>query len=400
MLRGFVLNHIEILKRKDRRLLVLYLAGFILSISTNVTAYINSSFIEGFISLERVGLFFVAANLFTLLAMLYFPKMIKKYSNLITSKLVMLVNVISATGLIFIDSPYWILPFFIAMWVSANLLWINMDMFVESFTSNHNTGRVRALFFTAMNFGWIVSPVIATNLVINESYYRLVYLASVVFLLVFYFLINKYKKILNREDIVYKKLKIKETIKEFWQNKNLRGVYISSFFLSLFFGLIVVYMPIYLHDNIGFAWSNIGIIFSIMLLPFVLVQIPAGYLADKYWGEVEMLNIGFAILIVSLLLFFFVSVPNVIIWTLILFLSRIGAALIEAMRESRFFKIVDVEHVSHINFLRTSYPLGFVIASGAGVLILSFYPVQYVFLFLAIFFLSSFYFINIIKDSK
>jgi hypothetical protein len=83
-----------------------------------------------------------------------------------------------------------------------------------------------------------------------------------------------------------------------------------------------------------------------------------------------------------------------------LFFSRVGAALIEAMRESRFFKIVDVEHVSHINFLRTSYPLGFIVASGAGVLILNFYTVEYVFLFLAVLLLSSFYFTNIIRDSK
>ncbi len=400
MLRGIVLNHIEALKKKDTRLLVLYLAGFILSISTNVAAYINSSFIEGFINLQYVGLFFIAANLVTLFAMLYFPIMIKKYSNLMSSKIVMLVNVISATLLIFLNSPYWILPFFIAMWVSANLLWINMDIFVESFTTNANTGRVRAIFFTAMNFGWIVSPAIASSLVIDESYYRLVYLASAIFLVIFYLTINHYKKILNREDVVYKKLKIIDTIKEFWKDSNLRGVYISSFFLSVFFGLVVVYMPIYLNEYIGFNWSTIGIIFSIMLIPFVLVEIPAGYLADKYWGEVEMLNIGFAILVISLLLFFFTSTANAILWTLILFFSRIGAALIEAMRESRFFKIIDVEHVSHINFLRTSYPLGFIFAAALGVLILNFYSIEYIFLFLALFFVSSFYFINIIKDSK
>jgi MFS family permease len=400
MLRGIITNHIEVLRKKDARLLVLYLAGFILSISANVAAYINSSFIEGFIGLEYVGLFFVAANLVTLFVMLYFPIIIKKYSNLISSKIVMLINVISASSLIFLNSPYWILPFFVAMWVSANLLWINMDIFVESFTSNINTGRVRAIFFTAMNFGWIVSPVIASSLVIDENYYRLVYLASVIFLIIFYLIINRYKKILNREDIIYKKLKIVDTIKEFWRDKNLRGVYIISFFLSIFFGLVVVYMPIYLNEYIGFNWSTIGIIFSIMLIPFVLVEIPAGYLADKYWGEIEMLNIGFTIIVISLLLFFFTSTANALIWTLILFFSRIGAALIEAMRESRFFKIVDVEHVSHINFLRTSYPLGFVFAAGIGVLILNFYSIEYLFLFLAVFFLSAFYFINIIRDSK
>ena len=400
MIRGLIINQMQRLKRKDRRLLILYLAGFILSISTNVTAYINSSFIENYVKLEYVGFFFIASNIATFFAMLNFPKMIKKFSNLVSAKLVMLVNIVSVVSLFLLNSPYWIFAFFILMWTSANLLWINMDIFVESFTSNKNTGQVRAIFFTTMNLGWIVSPTIATNLVVDDNNYRLVYLVSAIFLIFFYLLINNYRKILNRTDIVYKKLKILDLFKEFWRDRNLRGIYISSFFLNLFFGLVVVYMPIYLNEYIGFSWTTIGIIFSIMLIPFIIVEIPAGYLADKYFGEVEMLNIGFIILTISLLLFFLISVPNPFIWASLLFFSRVGAALIEAMRESRFFKIVDVEHVSHINFLRTSYPLGYLTAALVGVIVLAFYSVEYIFLFLALFFLFSFYFVNIIKDSK
>ena len=80
--------------------------------------------------------------------------------------------------------------------------------------------------------------------------------------------------------------------------------------------------------------------------------------------------------------------------------SRIGAALIEAMRESRFFKLVDVEDVSHINVLRTSHPLGYLVGAGIGALVLSFYSIEFLFLFSAILFLYCFYFIFLIKDSK
>ncbi len=400
MIRGIVLNQIHGLKKKDRRLLVLYLAGFILSISTNVTAYINSSFIENYVRLEYVGLFFMASNIATFFGMLYFPYVIKKLNNLLTSKLMMLVNIIAAGFLVFLNSPFWIFSFFIIMWVSANLLWINMDIFVESFTNNKNTGRVRAIFFTTMNLGWIVSPTIATNLVLDGNNYRFIYLVSVVFLMLFYLLINRYKNILNRIDIIYQKMRVKQIIKIFWQDRNLRGLYFSSFFLNLFFGLVVVYMPIYLHNEIGFSWPTLGAIFSIMLIPFIIIEIPAGYLADKYWGEIEMMNAGFIILTLSLFVFYTINVASFALWAMVLFFSRVGAALIEAMRESRFFKIVDVEHVSHINFLRTSYPLGYLTAAGLGAIIISFYEVNYIFLFLAIIFLASFYFVNIIKDSK
>lgn len=400
MIRGLILNQIHGLKKGDRRLLVLYLAGFILSISTNVTAYINSSFLENYIRLELVGLFFVASNLATFFGMLYFPYLIKKLNNLLTSKIMMLINIVATGFLVFLSSPFWIFGFFVLMWLSANLLWINMDIFVESFTNNENTGRVRAIFFTTMNLGWIVSPTIATNLVINDNNYRFIYLVSVVFLMIFYLLINKYKSILNRIDIIYQKMRVGHIIKEFWRDKNLRGLYFSSFFLNLFFGLVVVYMPIYLHNQIGFSWPVLGSIFSIMLIPFILIEIPAGYLADKYWGEIEMMNIGFIILILSLLSFYFINIASFALWAMVLFFSRVGAALIEAMRESRFFKIVDVEHVSHINFLRTSSPLGYLAAAGLGAIIVSLYEVNYIFLFLAIIFLASFYFVNIIKDSK
>ena len=140
--------------------------------------------------------------------------------------------------------------------------------------------------------------------------------------------------------------------------------------------------------------------FSLILIPFVLVEIPAGIMADKKWGEKELMSVGFVILIISLILFFTTKSASPLIWGAILFFSRIGAALIESMRESRFFKIIDVEDVSHINFLRTSYPLGYIIGPLLASLILSFYEIQYLFLFLAVLFLYTFYFVYIIKDSK
>lgn len=385
--------------RMNKSLLVLYVAGFILAIATAITSYINSSFIETFVGLQYTGFFFIAANITTFLAMLAFPSMIKRLGNFTTTRIVLIAAIVSALGLISGVSAWFLLPFFITMWASFNLLWINLDIFVESFTSNANTGKTRAVFFTFINIGIIFAPLLSTRLVINGNYYNYIYLLSASVLLFFYFLMNKFRNRVSK-NIFFKQKSIKQTIKDFWNNKSLKGIYGISFFLNLFFSVVIVYIPIYLHHQIGFSWSILGLMFSFMLLPFILIEIPAGIIADKYLGEKEMLFVGSIILTLCLFLFGTVGLKSPFFWGFLLFISRIGAALIESMRESRFFKIVDAGDVSYINFLRTSYPLGYLIGTTLGVILLQWYSIPYLFIFISFIFLFSFYFISIIKDSK
>ena len=57
----------------------------------------------------------------------------------------------------------------------------------------------------------------------------------------------------------------------------------------LTYAWMVIYTPLHMLD-LGFTWEEIGQIFTIMLIPFVLVEYPAGWLADKYIGETEMMS--------------------------------------------------------------------------------------------------------------
>lgn len=383
----------------NKHLSTLYATGLILAIATHVTTYINSSFIETFIGLHYTGLFFISANIITLLAMIFFPSIIKHWGNFRTIKIMLILGIISSLALITFSSPWLLLIFFIVMWASLSLVWINMDIFVESFTNNKNTGKIRAIFFTFINIGIILSPIISTSLVGKDNNYPVVYLFSTVVIIIFYLLLTFLKKRIDKK-IVFKQQKIKQTIIDFWQDKNLKGLYAISFFLNLFFSVVVVYIPIYLHTVIGFDWSTLGILFAIILLPFILFEIPAGIIADKYLGEKEILFLALGILTICLFLFSYIDSNNPIVWGAVLFISRIGAALIEAMRESRFFKIVDATDVSYINFLRTSYPLGYLVGTSLGVIILSWSNIPNLFFYLSILFLFGFYFIYIIKDSK
>ena len=145
----------------------------------------------------------------------------------------------------------------------------------------------------------------------------------------------------------------------------------SMFILQIFYAWMTIYTPIYLHGNLGLDWGAIGIIFGIMLLPFIFVQFPAGELADSQFGEKEMLSIGFIITALATITMFFVTGKSILVWGLILFGTRVGAALVEVMCDVYFFKKVDNQNANLISFYRMGRPLAYIIGSLIATLMLS-----------------------------
>jgi hypothetical protein len=56
--------------------------------------------------------------------------------------------------------------------------------------------------------------------------------------------------------------------------------------------------------------------------------------------------------------------------------------------------------VGIINFFRTTAPLGYIVGTLFGAIILRFYPVNYIFLILAVCLISSYFFISRFEDTK
>ena len=379
-------------------LFILYILGFLLAVSAALPAYIQSNFLGGFVSLKMVSWFFVAANVCTIGTILFFPGIIRQLSNYFTTKMVLIIYAASLLSLSLASTPGAALMSIILFTVASNLIWINLDLLVEKFSVNATTGRTRTVYFTFMNAGWILAPTLSSYL-IRVGTYELTFLVSA-FLVVPIFLILLWygRRLSGKTD--YHPEKISSLAKKMWQNKNLRGIFLVAILLQLFYSLAVVYIPIYLYQTLGMDWKIIGPIFSVMLIPFVIFEIPAGIIADKYLGEKEILNLGLFILIISLFLFFYIDTPTAWIWAVVLFLSRIGAALVEAMRETYFFKLVGAKDVGYINLFRLSGPIGYIIGPILAILILSFLPINYVFLAAAAIMATGFWFVARLKDTK
>lgn len=377
---------------------LLYFLALLLAVTSALPAYIESSFLGQFVSLSWVGWFFVAANAATVVMVSIFPKIIKRWQNYYVLRAVLLGYFLSLAILMVANSAPLAFIGIVLLSVFSNLIWLNMDIFVESFSLNADTGKTRALYFTCLNLGWVLAPFLSGKILASGGF-RLVFLVAAA-LLVPYFLIVFKKGRGLKDKVAYNDMPFLKTVRNIWKNKNLRGIYLCAFLLSVFYSGAVVFVPIYLNQVVGFSWSTLSIMFSVMLLPFVFFEIPAGIIADRYIGEKEILSSGILILAAALVAFGLLESSSAVVWGALLFFSRIGAALVESMREAYFFKIVDVQDVDYINVFRTANPLGYVAGSALGAVIAAYLSLPSLFVIFGLIMLTGLFAVYIIKDTK
>ncbi|MCK4553712.1 MFS transporter, partial [Candidatus Parcubacteria bacterium] len=128
-----------------------------------------------------------------------------------------------------------------------------------------------------------------------------------------------------------------------------------------------------------------------MLIPFVLLEYPAGFLADRKLGEKEMLIVALFIIGLSTFWLYFIDSVNPYLWGVSLFVTRIGASLLEIMRDSYFYKRIDGHDVDIINFFRTSSPTGYILGAILSGILLLFFPLKSVFILVALLAFSGLY---------
>jgi MFS family permease len=226
-----------------------------------------------------------------------------------------------------------------------------------------------------MNAGYLVAPFFA-GLILNKWGFQPVFLAASILILIVWIIC--FFKLRNIDGSQVKSVNFIELLRKLSNRKNVLRIYYISFLLEFFYALMIIYTPLYLLD-LGFSWADIGKIFTVMLLPFVLLQYPAGYLADKKFEERDMIIFSLILMAFSTLVIFFLSSKSMIMWALILFCTRIGASLIEVLRDSYFYKRIDCRDVDIINFFRSVRPMAYIIGLLIATPIVYFWHIRFVF---------------------
>jgi len=242
----------------------------------------------------------------------------------------------------------------------------------------------------------MISPLIASLIITKEGGYKSIYLIALLLVIImtilFMSFIKKYK------DKTYTRTAFVETFKYLKKSKHMFAISMVNFLLQFFYAWMVVYTPIYLYNHLGFTWDKIGIMFTVMLIPFVIIELPIGVIIDKYnFNKKIILSIGFIIMIISTGIITFLPAYNWIIWIIILFITRVGASIVEATNEIYFFTYIGDEDASLLSIFRDMYPVAYIIAPIIATLIFLILPFKYLFITLSIIMLSSFYFISKLK---
>lgn len=380
--------------------LVIYLASFLYALHYALPLYVASSFIEGFVHEETVGMIYALSSLVTIILFLNTSKLLGRYGNYRLMLLFVALEAASLLGLALFQSAAWIIPLFIVNQVILNVLYLNLNVFLETYSQDKTTGSTRGMFLTILNIAILIAPFIA-GMMFADHEFRNVYLSAAFIIAPVFFLI--YFTFKGHQDLPYKHVPLWATLRQIRGDKNIRGVFGASFLLNLFYAWMIIYTPLYLYKTLGIPLSQVvGIIIPIALIPFVLFQVVMGRLADRKWGEQEMMIGGFVMMAITTAALAFVSSTNIYMWALLLFLTRVGAAAVEAMSETYFFKLVDGTDTHLITLFRNLPPLSFLVGPILATMFLGVFNIGYngLFLVLGIFMLGGIYYSFIIQDTK
>jgi MFS family permease len=359
----------------------LYAATFLLNLHIAVISYINSTFLNGFFNDHVVGLLYSLGAILSIWAFIALPEALSRYGNYQIGLWALAVEFLAIFSLGLTQNPVFIFVSFVASLILIRIIGLNSDIFLESLSTNGETGDIRGRFLTASNLAWVFSPLIA-SLLIGESNYEELYIFSALLALpVLYIFATKFRGFI---DPLYKRITFWASLRLLKKKPDVSKVFTINTMLQIFYSWMIIYTPMYLKEYIGFEWSEIGLIFTIMLLPFVLFEIPLGRLADKTLGEKEIMSLGIVILSVTTICLSFIEDRNLVLWTIMLFLTRVGASAIEIMNETYFFKKINHSDSDLIEFFRMTSPIAYILGPAMASLILFVIDIKYMFLVLGV----------------
>jgi len=351
-----------------RKSIPVFVANVFFSLHYAAILYVNSSLLEKYFSETAVSILFAIGALGNMLIFLVATRLLRTYGNRALFFIFLFVDMLATAGMAEANTKWSIAAFFVIFEAVSVMVYFCLDIFLEDASLEENTGEIRGIDLTLANAAIALGPVLVALFAVEDDFSKLYWISALLVLPILYQAFFSFPTFRDGETPTEEK--DLATAFHLWlHHANIRRATITRFLLEFFYAFMVIYIPPYLHNTIGFSWTEIGTMFSIMLIAFVIFQLPAGEAADRWWGEKEILIAGFICTGISVMVMPYIG-KDLVVWTMALFLSRIGAALIEIMTDSYFFKHVDKRDTGLISLFRISRPTGLVAGGAFGLIVL------------------------------
>lgn len=366
-------------RHADPARLTIYFANLLISFHYFIIIYVNSAFLSQYTDTQHLSFLYIIGSIASVLLFSAFAHLIRRVGNYHLALFFSTLEVLALSGLALGHTADIIIASFILHLAVSPIIYLNLDIFLEALTRNEKiTGGVRGIFLTMQNIAQVTCPLLVGLLLAGTAYGR-IYLISIGFLLAGMYLLTRLRAY---NDVRRHPRTLRYSITYVLKHPVLCHVVVAQFLLRFFYAWMVIYMPLYLFHYAGFSWLTIGTMLAIMVLPFLLLEFPLGKLADSRFGEKRIMVFGFITIAMAT-----ASIPLLppafILWAIVLFMSRVGAACVEITTESYFFRHIDDAHADTISLFRVARPATYVAAAGIAALSLQVASLRWSFLILA-----------------
>ncbi len=354
---------------RNKLLLVTYAMTFLYALHYAIPLYATSSYLHKYFSASIVSAIYVLGSMFALIISLSVSKSIKKFHTYQFAFFITILEIVIVLLFGNTENRYLLPIYFIIHFVLQILLYISLNVFIESFSKHTNTGSIRGLFLAILSLGILISPLFGGMLLAHFSF-SILYTITALILIPYLFFLHKYLS--HIKEPAYHSVNVFEAAGKVFRNKNLRAAIIAELTVQSFYAVMIIYSPLYL-SAIGVPLTlYLTIILPIALLPLVILPYELGLLADRKFGEKEMLIIGLLILTVTTFCCVIITTPDIRVWAILLLVSRVGASFVETMAFSYYFKKVDPHDPSLTALFINMHGLSTLIVGTVGVAVAPF----------------------------
>lgn len=377
---------------------VIYLISVVFTFHTLLTVYNSSTYMKQFIDPDKVGLLYALGSALSILLFLSLSSLLSRFGN---TTVTLLFSFISIIALVFLGFGALPLIAFVALQAINPLLYLNIDIYSENTIGSNEgeTGSKRGLTLSLMAIASVCAPLTMSYIVGGDdtNLAQVYFMAAGIGAIFMFIVLLKFRRF---NDPHYPKVRLRDVWQGFCNNHNLRGVISAHFLLQFFFAWMVIYFPLYLATVLNLSWTQIGLVIAAGLVAYVVCEYPIGILADRYFGEKEMMAVGFVILALASASISLLAGAALIAWMLVMFISRVGASLVEVTTESYFFKQVGSKDAQLISLFRLTRPLANLCGALAGTVALVYLPFSYMFVVLGLLMLPGALLATTIVDSR
>lgn len=253
---------------------------------------------------------------------------------------------------------------------ASTMLGVLLPLFMSEFSRGIGMEKVNARYLLWVNIGAFIAPVFAMRVVsLFDNNYRTPLLAAG---MIYFFGVLFFKHFgIVQEDKLLKPVNFKKTIralrlsaKSFFKKSGMLRAYVVNFGFYALRAMRYLYVPIIVIEN-GFSNETLGIVLSIGILPYIILDLFMGKLIKRY-GVKLWLSLGF----LSFAAFSLLAMILGGYWLLSIFvLWQISGAFMEACHDLLFFNDMPKQEQSkYYGFFRTSVNFPSVVAPMLGML--------------------------------